>query len=446
MRTEWVPVRASADTIAAPTARYIVPRGARESRTASRAASGPIDTIWRIFVTRSRAVAFIGVAYAFVVAMMGTTMPTPLYALYEIEFGFSVFVVTLVFAAYAVGVLGALLAFGRWSDSLGRRPMLLAAIAFGLISAVVFVFAGSLAALVIGRVLSGISAGIFVGTATVTLIELVPDKWRDRAPAIATAANIGGLGLGPLVAGLLAEYLPQPLSLTFFVDIVLLVVAAVAVFLAPETVRVARGARPQMQRLSVPADVRGTFLRASIGGFAGFAVLGLFTAVSPGFIAGVLQIDNHAVTGAVVFVVFAASATAQIVLGRADPGSAQRWGCVVLTVGLVVLALSLLVTSLPVLVIAALLCGIGQGVTFSNGMAAIAAGLPPERRAEVTSTFFVVLYVAISVPVIGAGAAANEWGLVTAGLVFSALIAALATVAFVLLTLDGRKAEASHYA
>lgn len=441
MWPEWVLGGASIGTIAVPTARYIVPRGTRDHRTDSLAASGSIDTIRRFFVTRSRAAAFVGVAYAFVVAMMGTTMPTPLYALYEIEFGFSVFVVTLVFAAYAVGVLGALLAFGRWSDSLGRRPMLLAAIAFGLVSAVVFVFAESLTALVIGRLLSGISAGIFVGTATVTLIELVPDKWRDRAPAIATAANIGGLGLGPLVAGLLAEYLPQPLRLTFFVDIILLVVAAVAVFLAPETVRVARGARPHMQRLSVPADVRGTFLRASIGGFAGFAVLGLFTAVSPGFIAGVLQIDNHAVTGAVVFAVFAASATAQITVRKADPTSAQRWGCVVLMLGLVCLAVSLLVASLTVLIVAAVLCGVGQGVTFSNGMSAVDAELPPHRRAEVTSTFFVVLYVAISVPVIGAGAAASEWGLVAAGVLFSAVIAVLAGLAFVLLTVDGRKSR-----
>lgn len=394
-------------------------------------------------MARSRAASFVGVAFAFVVAMMGTTMPTPLYALYEVEFGFSVLVVTLVFAAYAVGVLGALLAFGRWSDSLGRRPMLLGAIAFGLVSAVVFVTADSLTALVIGRVLSGLSAGIFVGTATVTLLELVPDRWRDRAPAIATAANIGGLGLGPLVAGLLVEYLPQPLRLTFLVDIVLLVVAGVAVFFAPETVRVAAGARPHMQRLSVPIEVRGTFLRASIGGFAGFAVLGLFTAVSPGFIGGVLQIDNHAVTGAVVFSVFAASAVAQIALRRADPVSAQRWGCLALILGLAVLALSLLVASLPVLVIAALLCGVGQGVTFSNGMSTIDAGLPAERRAEVTSTFFVVLYIAISVPVIGAGSVANEWGLVTAGVVFSAIIAALAAVAFVLLTLDGRKVGAT---
>ena len=393
--------------------------------------------------TASSATAFVGIAFAFVVAMMGTTMPTPLYALYEVEFHFSVFVVTLVFAAYAAGVIGALLAFGRWSDSMGRRPMLLAAIAFAMVSAVVFVSAGSLTALLIGRVLSGISAGIFVGTATVTLIELVPEQWRDRASAIATAANIGGLGLGPLVAGVLVEYLPQPLRLTFFVDMVLLVVAAIAVFLAPETVRVQSGARPHLQRLSVPPNVRGNFLRASIGGFAGFAVLGLFTAVSPGFVGGVLGIGNHAVTGIVVFAVFAASATAQISLRAADPASAQRWGCAILLLGLMLLAGSLLLTSLAVLVAAALVCGVGQGVTFSNGMAAIGAELPPHRRAEVTSTFFVVLYIALSLPVIGAGAVATAWGLVAAGVVFAAVTAVLAAVAFVLLTIDVRNSRAT---
>jgi MFS family permease len=197
-----------------------------------------------------------------------------------------------------------------------------------------------------------------------------------------------------------------------------------------------------MQRLSVPPEVRGTFVRASIGGFAGFAVLGLFTAVSPGFIGGVLGVDNHAVTGVVVFTVFAASATAQIALRAADPASAQRWGCALLLLGLVFLAASLLLTSLAVLVVAALLCGVGQGMTFANGMSTIGAELPPHRRAEVTSTFFVVLYIAISVPVIGAGAVATGWGLVTAGVVFAVVIALLAAVAFVLLTIDLRKSRA----
>ncbi|WP_072805538.1 MFS transporter [Rhodococcoides yunnanense] len=386
----------------------------------------------------SRPAAFVAITYAFAVVMMGTTMPTPVYSLYQAEFGFSVLVVTVIYAAYAIGVLTALLAFGRWSDSLGRRPMLLAGIAFGVVSALVFVFAGSLTELLIGRVLSGLSAGIFVGTATVTLVEMVPDKWRAHAPAIATAANIGGLGLGPLVAGLLVQYLPQPLHLTFVVDIALLLVAAVAVVLAPETVRVAAGARPHMQRLSIPAPIRGTFLRAVIGGFAGFAVLGLFTAVSPGFMSGVLGIDDHAVSGTVVFLMFASSAAAQIVLRGLGTSFALRAGCVVLVAGVAALCASLLLASLPLLIVSAVVCGIGQGITFSKGMAAVTAELPADRRAEVTSTFFVVLYIAISVPVIGAGEAANAWGLVTAGVVFSVAVAVLAAIAFVLLQIESR--------
>lgn len=383
--------------------------------------------------------AFAAVTYAFAVAMMGTTMPTAVYSIYQAEFGFSVFVVTVIFAAYAVGVLTALLAFGRWSDSLGRRPMLLAGIALGIVSAVVFIFAGSLAALLLGRVLSGLSAGIFVGTATVTLVELVPEKWRARAPSIATAANIGGLGLGPLVAGLLVQYLPEPTRLTFVVDIVALVVAAAVVFFVPEPVTVVSGARPHMQRLSIPAPIRGTFLRAAIGGFAGFAVLGLFSGVSPGFMTTVLGIENHAVGGAVVFALFASSAGAQIGLRGLGTSFAMRAGCIVLFVGVAVLCLSLELASLPLLIVAAVVCGIGQGVTFSKGMASVTAELPPGRRAEVTSTFFVVLYIAISVPVIGAGAAATVWGLVTAGVVFSAAVGALSLLSLALLLFESRK-------
>lgn len=386
----------------------------------------------------SKPLAFIAITYTFAVVMMGTTMPTPVYSLYQAEFGFSVLVVTVIYAAYAVGVLTALLAFGRWSDSLGRRPMLLAGIAFGVVSAVVFIFAGSLTALLIGRVLSGLSAGIVVGTATVTLVEMVPEKWRPQAPAVATAANIGGLGLGPLVAGLLVQYLPQPLHLTFAVDIVLLAVAALLVVLTPETVAVVKGARPHMQRLSLPAPIRGTFLRAATGGFAGFAVLGLFTAVSPGFMSGVLGIDNHAISGVVVFVMFFSSATAQIALRRLGTSFALRSGCVVLVVGVALLCAALVAASLPLLVASAIVCGIGQGITFSKGMASVTAELPPDRRAEVTSTFFVVLYIAISVPVIGAGEAANAWGLVTAGVVFSIAVAALAAIALVLLIVESR--------
>ena len=110
---------------------------------------------------------------------------------------FSVLTTTVIYATYAGGVLFALLVFGRWSDAIGRRPMLLAGVRFALASAVVFLLADSVPMLLVGRVLSGLSAGIFTGTATAAVIEAAPPDWRTKAAAVATVANVGGLGAGP---------------------------------------------------------------------------------------------------------------------------------------------------------------------------------------------------------------------------------------------------------
>src|SRR5699024_5546297 len=108
-----------------------------------------------------------------------------------------------IYATYAAGVLAALIVAGGWSDQIGRRRVLAGGLAFSAASAVAFLVGGGLVALLIGRVFSGISAGIFTGTATVAVVELAPEGRKGRATLIATAANMGGLGLGPLVAGLL---------------------------------------------------------------------------------------------------------------------------------------------------------------------------------------------------------------------------------------------------
>ena len=147
-------------------------------------------------MTRSR-YGFVLLAYAFAVVMLGTTLPTPMYALYAVELHFEVLTTTVIYATYAVGVLAALLCFGRWSDAIGRRPVLLAGAVAAVLSAVVFLFADSVPILLVGRLLSGLSAGIFTGTATAAVIEAAPESWRGRAPVVATIVNIGGLGAGP---------------------------------------------------------------------------------------------------------------------------------------------------------------------------------------------------------------------------------------------------------
>ena len=386
-----------------------------------------------------RGTAFAGLVFAFTAVMLGTTMPTPMYPLYQAKLDFSVVTLTVIFAAYAIGVLVALLAFGRWSDTLGRRPLLAAGLAAAIVSDLLFLAADGVWQLLVGRLFSGLSAGIFTGTATAAVLEMAPERWQERAPYVATAANLGGLGLGPLLAGLAVQYLPWPLHLDFGVHLALMVAGALLVALAPETVAVTDGARPQLQRLAVPAGVRATFVSAAVAGFAGFAMLGLFTALSPRLLSEVLGVRNHAVEGLVVFIVLASSTSAQIALRRMPQNRAVNLGCVGLIAGLLLVALALWQASFPALIVGAVIAGAGQGTSFSKGLAAVSSQIGSQNAAEVTSAFFVVLYVALALPVVGLGFAVQAVGLIEAGIAFTLGVAVLAVVALAALLTTQRR-------
>jgi MFS family permease len=184
--------------------------------------------------------------------------------------------------------------------------------------------------------------------------------------------------------------------------------------------------------------MRAIFVRAALAGFAGFAVLGLFTAVSPAFLGQELGVTNRAAVGLVVSAVFAASTLGQIALPLLGEARALPIGCALLIAGMGSLALSLGLSSLAVLVIGGVIAGLGQGLSFRAGLAALNARSPASQRAEVASSFFVVAYVAISVPVIGEGALAQASGLRPAGFAFTAAVAVLSAIVLALLAKSSR--------
>ncbi|MYW13853.1 MFS transporter, partial [Streptomyces sp. SID2563] len=175
--------------------------------------------------TGGRRGGYLAAAVVFAIGMAGTTLPTPLYGLYQKEIGFSELMVTVVFAVYAVAVISVLLVAGNYSDKVGRKPVLLAAMALSAASAGCFLLESGLPLLFAGRVLSGGAAGLLSGAATAAVIELAAPGQKARAGFAATAANMGGLGCGPLLSGVLAEYTPWPLSLPFWVHLGLVAVA-----------------------------------------------------------------------------------------------------------------------------------------------------------------------------------------------------------------------------
>ncbi|MDQ1673269.1 MAG: hypothetical protein QOC98_1831, partial [Frankiaceae bacterium] len=214
-------------------------------------------------------------------------------------------------------------------------------------------------------------------------------------------------------------------------DLALLVPAVAAVLVMPETVE---GARPSLrglrpQRPTVPPEVRAVFVRGAIAGFAGFAVLGLFTAIAPSFLAEILDVHNAAAVGAVVFSVFAASTLGQLALEKVPGDRGLVVGCGGLVVGMAVLAGGLAASSLVLLVAGGVIAGFGQGMSFRAGLGAVTAASPSDVRAAVASTFFTIAYVALALPVIGVGLSSRVVSLRTTGLVFAGGVMVLAAVA-----------------
>lgn len=146
--------------------------------------------------------------------------------------------------------------------------------------------------LIVGRVLCGLSAGVFVGTATAAILDLAPPHRRDRATLLSTLAQMGGLGLGPLLAGLVANWAAAPLRVPYWMALGLLIPAVLGVWAMPDASRADGHPRVRLQMLSVPVQVRDAFIRAASAAFAGFAVLGLFTALSPTITQALLVADG----------------------------------------------------------------------------------------------------------------------------------------------------------
>jgi MFS family permease len=378
-------------------------------------------------VVLARSAAFAVVTGTTATLLAASSAPTPLYPVYQAEFGFSSLTLTAIFAVYVLALLSSLLTVGRLSDFLGRRPVLAAGLVLEAAAMAVFLDAHGVAALFAGRVVQGLATGAVVGVVGAYLLDLQPPGGSRLGSLVNSAAATGGLGLGAAATGILIEYAPHPTRLVFAILTAAFLALAVTTALLPETVDRKPGVRAALRpRVSVPRAARLPFLRALPTMASTWMLGGLMFSVGGSLLALVFGQHNHAVVGLVIGLFAGSAAIASVRLRAVAPERMARIGTTLLVAGTVLFASAIAASSLTVFVLGALTAGAGFGPAFLGAFRAVSQLAEPHERAALISAIYVVSYLAFSIPALIAGLLITQVGLQHTSLGYAIVVAAVA--------------------
>jgi MFS family permease len=349
----------------------------------------------------------VGLASITVTFLAASAAPTPLYATYQKAWGFSALTTTVVFGIYALAFLSALLTFGRLSDHVGRRPVLLVGIAGQILALVLFVDAHSVTTLLVARIIQGLAAGTAIGAIGAGMLDLEETR---GAVANATAPGLGTAS-GVLLSAIAVQWLPAPTRLVYEVLAALLLAQALGVLWLPETSPRAPGAwRSLVPQIALPTQTRRPMLAVAPVLFAVWALGGFYASLGPSLIAHVVGSASVIDAGLGLGILAGVGALTTYVLRTEPAARVMLIGTSALIAGVGVVLLSILVRSPLGFFLGTALAGVGFGAGFQGGIRLVAPLAHPDQRAGVLSVLFTVSYLGLGLPAVVAGVAVDRGG------------------------------------
>ena len=389
-----------------------------------------------------RPVAFWLVGAALGVFLFAASAPSPLYVVYQAEFGFSAITLTSVFAVYVVALLATLLFTGSLSDAIGRRPVLIGAMLVEIAAMVLFVVARDVTWLFAARIVQGVATGAATGALSASLIDLGPPRNPSLGLLVNSVVPGAGLAVGALGTGLLVQYGPAPTGLVFYLLAGALAVAVLGTLAMREPLaNPSRGPASLRPRVGVPRAARGTFAAAAPTLVATWALGGLYLSLGPSVALGILHVANHLVGGLVIFALAGAGAVTAVLLRSWTPHRLMLVGALALVLGVGVTLLALSMRSTPIFFAGTVVSGVGFGAAFLGAFRTVSGLAAPDQRAGLIAAVYIVSYLAFSLPAVAAGIAVTLVGLPTTSVIYGAGIAVLAAAAGIATLAEGRGAR-----
>ncbi|MBD9587045.1 MFS transporter [Pseudomonas sp. PDM03] len=341
--------------------------------------------------------------------LAASTAPTPLYHLYQEQLHFSAATLTVIFGIYAISLLVALLTVGSLSDYLGRKPVIFSAVLLNLLAMLLFINADSVAWLIGARVLQGFATGM----ATAVLSAALLDTDRQQGPLINSVAPLLGMAVGAVGCGLLAEFAPLPLQLTYWVLFALFVMQALYVWRLPESVSSQPGAWASLRpTLHVPTQARSTLWRVLPLNIATWALGGFYASLGPSLLRTATGSTSNLMGGAAVAALTLTGALMIFTLRNRPAAKGLLLGGTLLPIGLVLLLLGVHSASLPLFFLGTLVAGCGFGAGFLGAVRSLVPLAQPHERAGLMSAYYVLSYLAFCLPSLLAGNLTRTFGLV----------------------------------
>jgi MFS family permease len=332
--------------------------------------------------------------------LAGSIAPTPLYAVYQRQWGFSPIVVTVVFAVYALAVLTALLTFGSLSDHVGRRPVLLTATLLQAVAMVLFTTADGVSALLVARIVQGLSTGAAVGAVGAGLLDLD----RPRGTIANAVGPLTGTATGGLASGLMVQYLPAPTHLVYLVLLVVFLIQAVGVVFMPETSALRRGAltslRPQFR---LPVAARAPLLLAAPVLVAAWSLAGFYGSLGPVLVRRLAGSTSLALGGLAIFGLAASGGVTVLLLRNRSAATMMTFGTAALTAGVATTLLAMALGSIGLFFVGTAVAGMGFGAGFQGAIRTVLPLAAPHERAGVLSVVYVISYLAMGLPAVIGG-------------------------------------------
>lgn len=363
-------------------------------------------------------------AFALGMYFAASSAPTPLYRLYQQAWHFSSGMLTLVFAVYALSLLLALLTTGALSDHLGRKPVMLAALALETVSLVVFAQAGDVNGLLLARVLQGFATGMASAAMGAALLDL----HRERGTLVTTMAPMIGMAAGIVLAAEFAQLWHERLGLVFWLMALLCVAAALAIAALPETGQRRPGALAALRpRVRIPARAGADFMRVLPMSITVWALGGFYLSLGPSMIRSVTGSDVAA-SFAVCINTLSAAAAIWTLRSRASR-TMLRLGGSGLLAGVALMLAGAHFQSLALVLSASVVAGAGFGVGFQGALRSVIPLAEPHERGALISAIYIASYLAFSLPAIVAGLAATRFGLLPVTYAYGAMLMLFASLA-----------------